>query len=71
MKTPVRRILVMLGLFSTLTLQQSTAFAQGTAFTYQGRLDNGASNFVKGERASRQVILPPNQTINNSSKVQL
>lgn len=35
--------LASLALFSTLTPQLSTAFAQGTAFTYQGRLNsNGA-----------------------------
>src|SRR6266480_3145322 len=28
---------------STLSLQPSTLFAQGTAFTYQGRLNDGAS----------------------------
>jgi hypothetical protein len=30
-------------LFSTLILQPSTSSAQGTAFTYQGRLDDGAN----------------------------
>jgi hypothetical protein len=32
-----------LALLSTLTLQPSTVFAQGTAFTYQGRLQNNGS----------------------------
>ena len=33
----------MLFLLSSLNLQLSTAFAQGTAFTYQGRLQNNGS----------------------------
>src|SRR6266498_3674677 len=32
-----------LALLSTLVLQPATASAQGTAFTYQGRLNNGAN----------------------------
>ena len=35
--------LVLLALVSTLSLQLSTARAQGTAFTYQGRLNSGAN----------------------------
>ena len=36
-------VLVALGALSTLDPELLTAFAQGTAFTYQGRLtDNGA-----------------------------
>jgi hypothetical protein len=35
--------LVLLALVSTLSLQLSTARAQGTAFTYQGRLQNGTN----------------------------
>ena len=34
---------VMLALLSTLNFQLSTAHAQGTAFTYQGRLNNGTN----------------------------
>jgi len=42
MKT--NRIIALLVLtLSTLNHQLATAFAQGTAFTYQGRLNNGAS----------------------------
>ena len=47
MKTPVYRTLVMFGLLSTLNLQPKTAFAQGTAFTYQGQLQNNGS-FASG-----------------------
>jgi len=35
--------LLALALLSTLNLQPSTCFAQGTAFTYQGRLNSGGS----------------------------
>ncbi|MCL4790211.1 MAG: hypothetical protein KJ070_26095 [Verrucomicrobia bacterium] len=40
MKPSVRNVLLGLGLISTLNLQTATAYAQGTAFTYQGRLQN-------------------------------
>ena len=44
MKPNLGKLLVGLALLSTLDSQLSTAFAQGTAFTYQGRLaDNGAT----------------------------
>ena len=44
MKTKLRIVgwLVLLAL-SMFNLQLSTAHAQGTAFTYQGRLNNGAN----------------------------
>ena len=35
--------LALLALLSTINSQLSTAFAQGTAFTYQGRLNSGGS----------------------------
>ena len=42
MKNQVQKLFVALAMFSALNLQPSPAFAQGTAFTYQGRLnDNG------------------------------
>src|SRR5215831_6712830 len=37
-----RTIALLVLTLSTLNLQLSTAFAQGTAFTYQGRLNDGA-----------------------------
>ena len=40
--TPIKRA-ALLVLLSTLSPQLSTAFAQGTAFTYQGRLNEGAN----------------------------
>src|SRR5258706_14944064 len=36
-------LIIALALLSTLTSQLSTAFAQGTAFTYQGRLANSGA----------------------------
>ena len=43
MKNQVKYLLFALALCSTLDLQLSPAFAQGTAFTYQGQLqDNGS-----------------------------
>ncbi len=41
MKTRIPCVLAVLALFSTLNTQLSTVHAQGTAFTYQGRLNNG------------------------------
>jgi hypothetical protein len=43
MKNQIKPLLIVLTLLSTLNSQFSTAFAQGTAFTYQGRLNNGGS----------------------------
>ena len=45
MKIKLRRLLLTLTLLalSTLNSQLSTAFAQGTAFTYQGRLNSGTN----------------------------
>src|SRR6476619_390752 len=44
-----------LALLLTLNLQLSIAFAQGTAFTYQGRLNDGAS--LANGRYDLQFIL--------------
>jgi trimeric autotransporter adhesin len=48
MKTKIRKIIGGLALFAVLTLvsQSSTAFAQNTAFTYQGRVTDNGTNFV-------------------------
>jgi hypothetical protein len=43
MKTPMRNLFAALVLLSAFNLQPSTAFAQGTALTYQGRLNNNGS----------------------------
>ncbi len=43
MKHSVRTLLLGLGLLSTLDLPPSTCSAQGTAFTYQGRLNDGSA----------------------------
>jgi hypothetical protein len=44
MKIQIRPVLATLVLLSTLSLQPATVFAQGTAFTYQGRLNtNGVA----------------------------
>ena len=67
MKTKLTERAVPLPVLSTLNLQLSTRFAQGTALSFQGWLDNGTSNFVNGERANRHVILPPDQTMNDNS----
>jgi len=40
---PCRHLLVVLVLLSNFNLQPSTVFAQGTAFMYQGRLNDGGS----------------------------
>ena len=40
---PSRHWLMVLGLLSTFNLQPSTVLAQGTAFTYQGRLNDGGN----------------------------
>ena len=39
----IRNLLILSGLISTLTFQPSSAFAQGTAFTYQGRFNDGGT----------------------------
>ena len=45
MKTQILHLFVALALLSTLILQPSTAFAQGTTtFTYQGQLRDGGTN---------------------------
>ncbi len=41
MKIQIRPVLATLVLLSTLSLQPATVFAQGTAFTYQGQLNDG------------------------------
>ena len=43
MKNRMQNLFVALVLLSALNLQPSTAFAQGTAFAYQGRLNNNGS----------------------------
>ncbi len=43
MKPQIQHILLALALLSNLNLQLSTCFAQGTAFTYQGRLNDGSN----------------------------
>src|SRR5258706_4979711 len=43
MKPKFQNLLPALALLSTLNLQPSTVLAQGTAFTYQGRLNDGAN----------------------------
>src|ERR1039458_7750687 len=46
MKTKLHRfyyLFITLALLSALNVQLSTAFAQGTAFTYQGQLNDGAN----------------------------
>jgi hypothetical protein len=42
-KHPIARSLLLLGLLSTINSQLSTVFAQGTAFTYQGRFNDGTN----------------------------
>jgi formylglycine-generating enzyme required for sulfatase activity len=43
MKIQIRPVLATLVLLSTLSLQPATVFAQGTAFTYQGRLNSSGA----------------------------
>ena len=43
MNNRTRNLLAVLTLLLTVNLQPSTAFAQGTAFTYQGQLQNNGS----------------------------
>src|SRR5271157_4894603 len=43
MKNQVKHLLFALAVLSALNLQLSTCFAQGTAFTYQGQLQNNGS----------------------------
>jgi hypothetical protein len=43
MKSRVQNLFLALTLLAALNLQPATAFAQGTAFTYQGRLNNNGS----------------------------
>ena len=43
MNIRVQNLFVALALFSAISLPTPTAFAQGTAFTYQGRLNNNGS----------------------------
>ena len=44
MKIHIKPLLIALTLLSALSSQLSTASAQGTAFTYQGRLNDGANS---------------------------
>jgi hypothetical protein len=50
---------VLLALLITISAQLSTGFAQGTAFTYQGRLNDGA-NPANGSYDFRFVLFPTN-----------
>jgi hypothetical protein len=43
MKTSIRHLPILLVLLTTVSQQLSSAFAQGTAFTYQGQLQNNGS----------------------------
>jgi len=45
MTTQLKRLALVAGLLSTLHPQLSTVFAQGSAFTYQGRLSDGIAPF--------------------------
>ena len=47
MKTRIRLFVVGLALLSALDLQLSIAFAQSTAFTYQGRLTDGGAPAIR------------------------
>jgi hypothetical protein len=59
---------LMLAALFTLTLQPSTASAQGTAFTYQGRLDGGGTLANQIIRAASQITSAQkvNSCINNT-----
>jgi len=46
MKIQIRPVLATLVLLSTLSLQPATVFAQGTVFTYQGRVMDNGTNFT-------------------------
>src|SRR5271167_641217 len=46
MKCYVRKLFIGLALFSVFNLQLSTALAQATAFTYQGRVTDNGTNFT-------------------------
>jgi hypothetical protein len=59
MKIQIRPVLATLVLLSTLSLQPSTGFAQGTAFTYQGRL-NVSTNPANGSYDLRFTLFPVN-----------
>ena len=59
MKIQIRAVLATLVLLSTLSLQPSTVFAQGTAFTYQGRL-NVSTNPANGSYDLRFTLFPVN-----------
>ena len=53
---------------STLNLQLSTAFAQNTAFTYQGRVTDNGTNFNGTGQFKFVLVTSPNTpvpTINN------
>jgi hypothetical protein len=43
MENQVKQLLIALGLLAAVNLQPSNAFAQGTAFTYQGQLKNNGN----------------------------
>ncbi len=60
MKSKLAATLLTLALLSILNLQFSTADAQGTAFTYQGRLNVGG-NPANGNYEFEFVLFPTNQ----------
>jgi len=70
MKTKSRHLFLTLALLSlsTLNSQLSTAFAQGTAFSYQGRLDGGGTLANQIIRAASQITSAQkvNSCINNT-----
>ncbi len=66
MKTCLIKIMVASAVLAliTLNLQLSTAFAQGTAFAYQGRLNDGA-NPANGSYDLTFTLYDTNQPVNN------
>ena len=64
MKTNIPGLIIALGLLSTLNPRLSTAFAQGTAFTYQGRLNNN-SGPANGSYDLKFTLYDANQPVNN------
>ena len=64
MKTPMRNLFVVLAFLSTLNLLSSTAFAQGTAFVYQGRLNSGGGP-ASGSYDLKFTVYDTNQPVNN------
>jgi len=64
-------VLLVLALFATLNAQLSTVFAQGTAFTYQGRvLDNG-TNFSGAGQFKFALVTSTNTSSQATAKANL